>query len=257
MADLKDIAAATINGKDISLHEILYYLKIDDKMDFLWDTVNSILISQAAEREGITASDEELQRALDTFRQDKGLHKKLEMEDWLKQKNMTLEDLETHLERSIVADKLKEKITAGKVDQFFAENRLSFDTAKISHILVEKEGIAHELFSQIAEEEVEFSVLARKYSIDSDSKDAGGYIGFVNRRAISSAMESAVFGAGDGDVVGPVKTDTGYHIIRVEKIQIGELDDNTRKAIKDELFASWLEEETRNARIDLKLMTLI
>ncbi len=257
MSDLKDITAATIKGKDISLHEILYYLKIDDKMGFLWDALKGILISQFAEREGISASDGELQKALNTFRQDKGLHKKLETEDWLKQKEMTIEDLETHLERIIVTDKLKEKITADKVNQYFAENRLSFDTAKLSHIVVEKEGIAHEIFSQITEDEADFSALARKYSVDNDSKDAGGYIGFVNRKAISSAMETAVFGAGDGDVVGPVKTDLGYHIIRVEKIQIGEIDDNTRSAIKDELFSSWLEEETRNAGIDLKLMTLI
>lgn len=257
MADLKDITAATINEKDISLHEILYYLKIDDKMGLLWDALKGILISQVAEREGITTSDEELQKALNTFRQDKGLHKKLETEDWLKQKEMTIEDLETHLERIIVADKLKEKITADKVNQYFAENRLSFDTAKLSHILVEKEGIAHEIFSQITEEESDFSALARKYSVDNDSKDAGGYLGFVNRKAISSAMESAVFGAGDGDIVGPVKTDLGYHIIKVEKVQIGELDDNTRKAIKDDLFSNWLEEETRNAGIDLKLTALI
>ena len=257
MADLKDITAVSIKSKDVSLHEILYYLKIDDKMDFLWDTIADILISQAGEREGITTSDEELQNALDIFRQDKGLYKKMEMEEWLKQKDMIIEDLETHLERPIIKDKLKEKITAGKAEQYFAENRLSFDAAEISHILIEKEGIAHELFTQITEEEIAFSVIARKHSIDKDSKEEGGYIGFVNRKDMSSTMESAVFGAKEGDIVGPVKTDMGFHIIKVEKIHIGELDDNTRSSIKDELFSIWLKEEIRNAGIDLKLTALI
>ncbi len=259
MADLKNITALSINGKSISLHELLYYLKIDGKIDLLLeDTINDLLISQAAEREGVTVSDEELQDALDTFRQGASLQKKVEMENWLKQKNMTIDDIEIHLERNAVAAKLKDKIVAGeKVNQYFAENRPSFDTANISHILVEKEGVAHELFSQVTVEDVEFSSLARKYSIDNDSKDAGGYIGSVNRKTLSPVMESAVFGARDGDVVGPVSTDMGYHIIKVEKVQIGELDDNVKEKIKDELFSNWLKEEARDARIDLKLITLI
>ena len=122
---------------------------------------------------------------------------------------------------------------------------------------MEQEGVAEELLSQIEEEEADFATLARKNSIDSASKKAGGYMEVVNRKALSPQVESAVFGADDSDVVGPVKTDMGYHIIKVEKILPGELNNQTKAAIKNILFRNWLEEEYLKANIELKLMALI
>ena len=64
MADLKSIIAATVNGKDVSLHDIFYSMKINNNMRFLRDAMNEVLIAQAVEKEGITVSDEELQETL-------------------------------------------------------------------------------------------------------------------------------------------------------------------------------------------------
>ena len=79
----------------------------------------------------------------------------------------------------------------------------------------------------------------------------------VNRKMLSPQMEAAVFGSDEGDVVGPIKTYMGYHIIKVEKILPGELNERTKAVIKNVLFGNWLAEEYQKANIDLKLMELI
>lgn len=257
MSDLKNIVAATVNGKDVSLQEIFYSMKINGKLGFLRNAVSEILISHAVEREGVSVSDEELQKASDSFRQARRLHKTADTENWLKKNNMNIEDMEARLERGIGANKLKNKVTEDKAEKYFAENRLSFDSAKISRIVVEKEGLANELVSQINEEGADFYTLAREHSIENVSNADGGYTGVVNRKAMSPTMESAVFGAKDGDVVGPVKTDVGYYIINVEQIQLGELNDRTKAAINNRLFSSWLMEESKKAKIDFKLIDMI
>ena len=258
MIDLKGIIAATINDRNVSLHDIFYSMKINNNMGFWEEIIDEVLIEQAVEREGITVSDEELQEAVDNFRQAAGLQRASDTHEWLKQSKMVVEDLENLLERETVTNKLREKIADDDaVERYFAEKQLSFDAAEISHIVVEQEGIAEELFSQIQEEESDFTTLARDYSIDIDSKETGGQMGIVNRKMLSPQMEAAVFGSDEGDVVGPIKTDMGYHIIRVEKILPGELNDQTKAVIEKVLFCNWLTEEYQKANIDLKLMELI
>lgn len=170
---------------------------------------------------------------------------------------MTVEDLETRLVDTVATNKLKNKVTENEIEKYFANNRLHFDSAKISSIVLENEGMASEVLSQIQDEDEDFQTLARQHSIDTTSKDSGGHLGHVNRKSMSPQVESVVFAAEAGDVVGPVKTDMGHHIIKVEEINNGELNDKTRAVIKDSLFTNWLAEEGKNAKIDLKLMEMI
>lgn len=258
MSDLKSIVAIRVNEQDLSLYDLFYALKINGKLELLTDAAEEALISQAVEREGIAVSDEELQQAADGFRRDEGLQKTGDMEQWLKEHYMTVEDLEARLEQSVATHKLKDKIaTEEAVERYFAENRLSFDAARISHIVVEREGVAAELFAQITEEEADFYALARRYSTDRASKGGGGYLGGVNRKELSPAEEAVVFSAREGEVIGPVKTGQGYCVIKVEEFQYGELNDQTREAIKTRLFRNWLEKQSHNASINVKLMEWI
>jgi hypothetical protein len=123
---LNQIVAATVDGQDISLHEILHSMKINGGLAGLTDAVNGILVARAAAREGITVTTEELQSAADRFRQTRGLHKASETEAWLKQNSMTVEELEAGLEHTITTDKLKDKVTANGTsfaDWLAEENR--------------------------------------------------------------------------------------------------------------------------------------
>ena len=70
--------------------------------------------------------------------------------------------------------------------------------------------------AQMAITGAEFAELAAKHSEDPGSKDNGGDLGWFARGRMVPEFEEAVFSAKPGDIVGPVKSQFGYHIIRVE-----------------------------------------
>jgi peptidyl-prolyl cis-trans isomerase D len=61
-----------------------------------------------------------------------------------------------------------------------------------------------------------FEALAKKYSEDPGSKTQGGLIGPIRRGQTVPEFEQAAFNASKGDLVGPVKTSFGFHIIRID-----------------------------------------
>ncbi len=61
-----------------------------------------------------------------------------------------------------------------------------------------------------------FETLARQYSQDPGSAARGGDLGWFGRGRMVAPFEEAAFGAQTGEVVGPVATDFGFHLIRVE-----------------------------------------
>ncbi|MDT8069729.1 MAG: peptidyl-prolyl cis-trans isomerase [Terriglobia bacterium] len=61
-----------------------------------------------------------------------------------------------------------------------------------------------------------FEALAKKYSEDPGSKDKGGLIGPIRRGQTVPEFEQAAFNGKKGEIVGPVKTSFGFHIIRID-----------------------------------------
>ena len=59
----------------------------------------------------------------------------------------------------------------------------------------------------------DFGLLANKHSEDPGSKNSGGSLGWVNRGSLVKAFETAAFMAKVGDIVGPIETTFGYHLI--------------------------------------------
>lgn len=82
-----------------------------------------------------------------------------------------------------------------------------------AHILVKKEDEAKQLLARINNGE-SFADLAKKYSLCPSGKK-GGELGWFNRGQMVPEFENAAFEGQKGKVVGPVKTQFGWHIIRV------------------------------------------
>lgn len=58
-----------------------------------------------------------------------------------------------------------------------------------------------------------FAALAKQYSADASNKDAGGDLGFFPKGAMVPPFDAAIFNAKVGEIVGPVETEFGFHII--------------------------------------------
>ena len=99
------------------------------------------------------------------------------------------------------------------------------------HILVGKQELAEELKKRIDAGE-DFSALAEEYS-ECPSKKRGGDLGWFGKGAMVRPFEVAAFSAAEGAVVGPVKTEFGWHLIYVYEIQ-DDIDPNAGPPTGDE-----------------------
>jgi peptidyl-prolyl cis-trans isomerase D len=67
-----------------------------------------------------------------------------------------------------------------------------------------------------------FAALAKKYSKDPGSAQNGGSLGWIDHSGFVAPFADALFGMKTvGEIVGPVKSQYGYHIIRLDGIQPG------------------------------------
>ena len=84
-----------------------------------------------------------------------------------------------------------------------------------SHILVNDETLAKKLQLEIKSYE-DFEQLAKIYS-ECPSGARGGYLGCFGRKQMVKEFEKAAFDGNIGEVIGPVKTQFGYHLIWVTR----------------------------------------
>ncbi|HZJ76449.1 MAG TPA: peptidylprolyl isomerase [Oscillospiraceae bacterium] len=118
---------------------------------------------------------------------------------------------------------------------FYNENKHMFvepETVKASHILVDGEEQAKEITKEI-NDGLSFEEAAKKYS-HCPSNMKGGDLGYFSKGKMVPEFEIAAFGMEIGETSEPVKTQFGYHIIKLE-----DKKEKTAKSfddVKDELI---------------------
>ncbi len=99
------------------------------------------------------------------------------------------------------------------------------------HILVGTKELAEQIKQEI-EDGADFSQKAEEYS-ECPSKKRGGDLGWFGKGAMVRPFEVAAFTAEEGEVVGPVKTEFGWHLIYVYEIK-EDVDPNAGPPTGDE-----------------------
>ncbi|KAF5067611.1 Peptidyl-prolyl cis-trans isomerase C [anaerobic digester metagenome] len=84
---------------------------------------------------------------------------------------------------------------------------------RAAHILVAKEDKAKELL-QMIKNGTSFADLAKQYSMCPSGRK-GGDLGWFGKGMMVKEFEDAAFNHAKGEVVGPVKTQFGWHLIQV------------------------------------------
>jgi peptidyl-prolyl cis-trans isomerase D len=105
----------------------------------------------------------------------------------------------------------------------------SSEERRVSHILIEVEGeddVAAEAEAARTLERLEagedFVTLAAEVSDDAGTRNTGGDLGWIARGVLSGPFEDALFAMELGAIEGPVETEFGYHILRLEEARAGE-----------------------------------
>jgi parvulin-like peptidyl-prolyl isomerase len=248
-----DSTAAKVNGESISLRALVQRARARDQIQFVEDSITAALVREAASQLGIEVSRSEIQQAANEFRESHGLVKADDAIRWLNDRGLTVHDWQNALEEDVLLAKFKAARFGPKVASYFAEHKLQFDCAVIGRIVVASEGLASEILLQVREEGAVFEDLARQYSTDRRTKEHGGYVGQVTRRDLGPVASSAVFGSKSGSFQGPFKAGKEFHVLRVIELEPAVLDDETRKAVENRMFADWLAETRASAKVEIPL----
>ena len=116
-------------------------------------------------------------------------------------------------------------VTGQQIERYYNDNIQQFSTPEqvhAEHVLLktadkDDAAVKKQAESILAQAKggANFEDLAKKYSEDDSNKAKGGDLDYFGRGQMVKEFEDAAFAAKPGDIVGPVKTQYGYHIIKV------------------------------------------
>lgn len=231
---------------DVESAEIENYLREEFKLKQVCsDILNQKIIQKAASLRNIAVTEKEVEAEANKIRSSQRLEKASDTLDWLKDNLIDPDQWEIAITKHLLASKLAKNLFDPKVEAYFAQNRLNFDRFILYQLVVPYEKLAQELFYQIEEEEISFYQAAHLYDIDRERRYVCGYEGEVHRWDYPPDIAAAIFKTpiALGEIIGPIKTEKGYHLFKIENYLPAELTPEKRQEIIDRLFEQWLDSE--------------
>lgn len=250
----KEIPAADFNKEVERLARMAQNLPAAAIEKFKTNTVDRLIDQEVVEAKldstEFEASDEEVNKELEDFKSKMGGPEGVAR--FFEQSGLTEDELKSDIARSIVLKKfLREeyglKISDDKIKEYYDSNMARFtqeEQVKASHILVkvekdaskeavdEKHEHAKNLYKQATADGADFAALAKEHS-EGPTGPRGGDLGFFSKKRMVPEFSEAAFKAKPGDVTGPVKTEFGYHIIKVTDRKSEKV--STFDEVKDEI----------------------
>lgn len=219
-------AAATVNGKSISTTEFDKQFKaardsmveqgfdpnsaegkstLDQvRVDVLNQMIDTELLRQAAQKEAITVTEADIDARLKQIKQDAGGEETFK--NSLKESKLTEQEFRGNIVRDqIIYERLYEKV-AKTVPT-------SMEQVRARHILVASQKEADDIQTRLAKG-ADFAALAKDLSLDPQTKDNGGDLGFFPRQVLEPSFENVIFNL-KVQQSGIVETELGYHVVQV------------------------------------------
>ena len=254
----KSEAAATVNGKEISLSEVDSIISLQTqgrqgemtplqmggaRLQVLSKLIEEEVLFQRAEKEKFLPTDDELNRAVEEAK--KGQTQEA-FDKALKDQSLTVESFRDKIKRQLAINKLQEKYTSGieikdkEVEDAYNANKESFVKkrgAELAMIVVDpkenggQDDAKSEAEAQIKIKDIatqlqqgaDFADIARRRSEDA-SNAQGGDMGFIDeaqmQQQFSPQFAAAVMGKKAGDLLGPFATGGRAYIFKVKQIQL-------------------------------------
>ncbi|WIV12959.1 peptidylprolyl isomerase [Proteiniborus sp. MB09-C3] len=210
---------AKVNDDIITKDELYNILVEQSGAQVLDSLIAERIIKSEAEKQKIDVPKEDVEAELNKIKENYG--GEAAFNQAMEYYGYSVEDIKKNITTNTQIKKLLEpsiSIAEEEIQKYFEENKDTFkqeEQVKASHILVETEEEANEVKEKLSAGE-DFAKLAKEYSKDENNKDSGGDLGFFERGDMISSFSDAAFALEIGAISEPVKTEHGYHIIKVE-----------------------------------------
>ena len=225
---------AEVNGKEIRLSDVYELMQgMDDRERFNNNEGINILADELINQE-LLLEDAKAKK----YDQDEEFAKELEVV-----KNNMLKNYAMHKVFESVT------ITDEELKEYYENNKetlFSPVTYTASHILVEDEKEADKIYEEIKDGK-DFAKAAEEYSLDPSAKN-GGQLGSFPRGVMVKEFQEGLDSLKVGEISKPVKTEFGYHLIKLDdKKEI----ESTFEEIKDQVRSTYEMLKRQNEYMDL------
>jgi foldase protein PrsA len=188
--------------------------------------IQNIWIEKEAEEQDVSVSDAQIRRQFaQTKRQSFASDRAYER--FLQQSGMTEADVLERVRIQALAAAVTRKIqnsstpvTDAQIQSYYVRNRDQFavpERRDVQLILTRTQAQANTAKSAV-QNGTSWAAVARQYSTDAASKAAGGELKGVSQGQQDRAVDQAAFGARKGVIVGPVRGQFGFYVLRVTNV---------------------------------------
>jgi PPIC-type peptidyl-prolyl cis-trans isomerase-like protein len=233
------VIAFSIGDSTVNWFDVIQHAKLHGNLEFAKDARRALLIADECCRRNIQETQEELQQSANKIRQRRGLFSAQDTQQWLAENHLNIEDLEQLAREDCRRSKLIKDLTDGELERVFLEQPSLLTFYELSVIAVEDEGIARELLSIIESGEETFADIARKYSVDRNSRERDGRLLPICGADLPPHLAEAIATRGEAVVLGPFLHQS-WEIYRVEGVHRPARDERSIQAARRVLFGRWL-----------------
>jgi putative peptide maturation system protein len=235
----------SINDQHLSVQQALLLLRMsaNGHPDLMASMVNQIILSEVVSQEDVAVTVEELQEAADRFRQSKGLLSAAAMRQWLEDMRLSQVAFEEMLEMTVKTRKVKERVTAERLDAYFESHRQEYDQVQLFEVKVATEELAAQLMNQA--QEIGLLVATQKMLADSS---LSGLEGTLTTR-YADTLPSDLHSSPPGKIIGPYIENKQYVVAQVYSRQPAQLTGQTLDAVQEAVYQEWLAQKRAAATI--------
>ncbi len=228
-----------IGNRTVSADEIVPLMA---RYQMLPQFLQEVLIDEAIA--DIECSEDERQKASETFFQQHQLTTPEAQQAWLRHYRMTPTQLQERATREIRIEKFKAEKWGPKLESYFLDRKGQLDRIIYSLIRTRDLGIAQELYFRISEGEQTFGEIAREYSQGPEAQTEG-LIGPVELSVPHPVLGQMLSISQPGQLCPPTRVGEWVVIVRLERFIPAQLDDAMRQRLLNECFQDWIREQLR------------
>lgn len=238
-----------IDGKTIgeSLKESIIEILIMEK-----------IIEVDSQKNDVDFTEEELQQYIIDYKESIGGEESYKQ--FLQSNNISEDYFLENMEKELLVEKHKKDYIGGvtvseeQIKSYYETNSEDLIEINASHILLGSEEEALAVIKRLDSGE-NFADLAKAESLHSVSAVNGGSLGYFGKGMMIPEFEEVAFKLDEGEISNIVKTEVGYHIIKVQdkKESFEELKDKTTTVIKEQSYYEYIQSLRDEASVDIYL----
>lgn len=232
-----EVVVETKEG-NITKEELYNEMKERYGKDVLRDLVHEKVLSKK-----FKVTDEELNNEIENLKEMYGVQYDLAVQQNGEEAIRDMVKLDLLRQKAAMEDM---KVTDEELKKYYNEYK---PKVKASHILVDDEKTAKDIKAKLEKGE-DFAKLAKEYSKDTGSAQNGGDLGWFGPGKMVEEFEKAAYALKVGEISDPVKTQFGYHIIKVTDKEEKKSFDEMKEEIEFEVKKSKLDTSKVQSKLD-------